>query len=425
MLKNKFKVIALLLTILLSIMVPISRAENEIEAINEDPEANYHNQQNNTESQSTTTEQNITDAPNTSDEETQNDVTSSTINNEDSFKKSDVYLAGENITIDYIVDGNLFVCADSVTINSQIGGDAFIIANSITIEEQGYIYSNLFAISNSIDVKGVVYDVYSTANTVNISGYIYRDIKMACSDLTISGVVGRNAFVNCNMINFTQENSENAEETVTSKGSINGNLNYSSQNEISIPEGVVSGETNFTKTNVKENNSISISNIIMKVAVAMATTAIIWLLCIWLAPKFINKSQELTTKKTLPVIGLGILTPIVLVITSIILIILNVTASVGLIALVLLILLLAISTPVFVITISYLICNKIKMDTKIKQFSMIVVISIILALIKLIPYIGPVIGFVASVMGLGLITSSVLIKNLDSAKKETKKERTE
>ncbi len=32
------------------------------------------------------------------------------------------------MTIDYIVDGNLFVMANTVTINSQIGGDAFIMA---------------------------------------------------------------------------------------------------------------------------------------------------------------------------------------------------------------------------------------------------------------------------------------------------------
>lgn len=421
MLKDKLKVIALLLTILLSIIAPISRAENEATTINEDPEANYHNEQNNTESQSTT-EQNIT---NTSDEETQNAVIPSTVESEDSFKKSDIYLVGDNVTIDYVIDGNLFVCANSVTINSQIGGDAFIVANSITVEEQGYIYSNLFAASEDLNIKGVVYDVYSFANTVNISGYIYRDIKIGCSDLTISGVVGRNAFVDCNMINFTETNSESSEETIESKGSINGDLNYSAKNEISIPEGVVSGKTNFTKTYINEDNSISISNIIMTVAVAMSTTIVIWLLCIWLAPKFITKSQELAIKKTLPVIGIGILTPIVLAIVSIILLILTITVPVGLLAILLLISLLVISTSIFVITASYLICKKLNIETKIKQFGIIVVLSIILALIKLIPYIGPVIGFAASIIGLGLIVSSILIKNLDNTKNETKKEKAE
>ncbi len=420
MLKNKFKIIALTLIILLSIIVPISNAENETQVINQDPESNA--------------------SP------------VNTAQNDDSFKKSDVYLSGDDLTIDYIVDGNLFVCANSVTINSQIGGDAFIIANSITVGEEGYIYSNLFAVSKNINIKGVVYDVYATTNTVDISGYVYRDIKLACSDLNISGVVGRNAFVNCNIINFTQANSnnsentenadntentqntententensksaDNSEEVANSKGTINGNLTYSSTNNISVPEGSVLGETNFTKIDKADNNSFNIGRIMKNIAAAILSTIIIWLLCIWLAPKFITKSQKLVTKKTLPVIGLGLLTPIVLVIASIILIILNVTLSMGLLSILLLISLLTISNSAFVIPVSYLICEKANMNTKIKQFSMVVIISAVLALLKLIPYIGDLIGFIASVIGLGLIISSILIKNPDAEKEETKKE---
>ena len=60
-----------------------------------------------------------------------------------SYKKEDVYLSGDNVTVDYIIDGNLFVMADTVTINSQIGGDAFIIAKHVIVDEKGYIFNNL------------------------------------------------------------------------------------------------------------------------------------------------------------------------------------------------------------------------------------------------------------------------------------------
>ena len=40
------------------------------------------------------------------------------------FKKSDLYLCEDEVNIDYIVDGNVFIMVDKVTINSQIGGDA-------------------------------------------------------------------------------------------------------------------------------------------------------------------------------------------------------------------------------------------------------------------------------------------------------------
>ena len=314
MLKNKLKIIVLLIAIILFITIPVVRAENE----------------------------------------TATEIQPRTVS-EDNFKKSDVYLVGDNITIDYVIDGNLFVIADSVTIDSQIGGDAFIIADSINVNEKGYIFSNLFALSQNINIKGVVYDVYALSEAVNVSGYIYRDIKLCCSDLSIFGVVGRNAFVSCSNITFNQTPSSEGEES-TSHGSITGNLNYSSSNEISIPEGVVSGETTFTKTNI-DDNEFDLQDKFISLGTIIVTAIIIWLLCIWLAPKFLDNTSKLISTKALPVIGFGILTPITIIVASIILFILGITATIGVLALGLLFALIAISTSIFIIAINNLICN--------------------------------------------------------------------
>lgn len=65
--------------------------------------------------------------------------------------------------------------------------------------------------------------------------------------LNINGTIGRNAFVGANQINFAQPSEQNSEEQqVTSQGIINGDLNYSAPNEISIPEGSVSGSANYS-----------------------------------------------------------------------------------------------------------------------------------------------------------------------------------
>ena len=139
-------------------------------------------------------------------EENVENTTSNVQSQEDSYKKSDVYLAGDNISIDYIVDGNLFVFADTVTINSQIGGDAFIFAKNVVVNEEGYIFSNLFTIAESIEIKGVVYDIYAVSQNLTISnGYVYRDLKAACETLNINGAIGRNAYVNCSTINFNTD----------------------------------------------------------------------------------------------------------------------------------------------------------------------------------------------------------------------------
>ena len=83
---------------------------------------------------------------------------------------------------------------------------------------------------------------------------IYRDIRVTTSTLNVNGVVGRNAYVNCSDINFAQPSSEQQETTAINQGVINGDLNYTSSKELSIPDGAVTGNKNFTEA--KADNGI-------------------------------------------------------------------------------------------------------------------------------------------------------------------------
>ena len=148
MLKNKTKIIVVFLALILlfsrfSVFADNETSDNEPTAISTDTSADEV-------------------------EDSVENITSNAQAQEDSYKNSDVYLSGDNITIDYIVDGNLFVLADTVTINSQIGGDAFILAKNVIIEEEGYVFSNLFTIAESVEIKGVVYDVFALSENFTI-----------------------------------------------------------------------------------------------------------------------------------------------------------------------------------------------------------------------------------------------------------------
>ena len=270
------------------------------------------------------------------------------------YKKQDVYLTGEDVTIDYIVDGNVFVFANNVTINSQIGGDAFIIANNVTVGEQGYVFSNLFTMTRNLTIKGVVYDVYGMAKTTDVTGYVYRDLKLISGTLNISGIIGRNAFIDCSSINFAQAQAQEGEPTVTSQGRIVGNLNYTSTKEITFAEGVIGGETNYTPKAVSEGAGIQ--DYIMYAGRFIVTVLILWLLGLWLAPKFMENASEILSKRTGAVVGYGILTPIVLLIVPILLLLVSVTTNIGVIGLAVLFLLVMIGSPIFVITINKLTC---------------------------------------------------------------------
>lgn len=395
MLKNKTKIIALLVVMILALTIPVVRATEEtstdVTLINE-------------ESNETT-------------DETQ-DVTTIT---DDNFKKGDVYLTGDDVTIDYIVDGNLFVLANNVTINSQIGGDAFICAQTVTVGDQGYIFSNLFTFSQNVEIQGVVYDLYAAAQNVKISGYVYRDIRVGCDSLEIAGTVGRNAYIECSSLQIAQGNDGTTDgqqtSTITKQGMINGNLNYTSSQEANIPQGSVTGETNFTQKTV--SNTSAIQDHIMSLGSIVVTAILIWLLCLWLAPKFLENTTKLIAKKPLPVIGLGIVTPIALILISIILLALGITSSLGLLLLALFFILVGVSTSIFIIMVNNFVCNKLKIQKNIGIFGMLIVTAIILWLIGLIPYIGSIIGFIAVIIGMGLISSHLFLKD-DKVAEETK-----
>ena len=322
---------------------------------------------------------------------------------EDNYKKSDVYLSGDNVTIDYIVDGNLFVCADTVTINSQIGGDAFIMAKNLIVNDEAYIFNNLFVMANSVEIKGVVYDAYALANTLTISkGYVYRDLKANCDTLNVNGTVGRNAFVNCSSLNFnTVENSN---------GVIYGKLEYSSKNEASIPEGSVNGTVNYKNNSDSSKQSVRsiVADYILSLGSFIAFVLIVWLLCLWLAPKFLNNTESYIGKGSLKVFGKGLLGLIAIPVACFILILLQLTSSISLVILSLYILALVVSTSLFTIFANNYVCNKLKINKKSGIFGMLIVTAIVISLLTKIPYIGAIISLLIAIFGLGILLTAII-----------------
>lgn len=406
MLKNKFKIITLLVVIILSLTVPIVRAENETSSENEVMPISTDTDSANTTNQEETNQSNQT--------------TSST----DNFKKEDVYLFGDNITIDYVIDGNLFIVANNVTIDSQIGGDAFILASTVNITEQSYIYSNLFVSSQNLNINGIVYDLYAASQNVTISGYVYRDVHVSSEFFDLKGIIGRNAFISSNELKFTESVNMETEDSqsVTSQGSISGNLNYTSSKEASIPDKSVTGEINYTQSST---SSIRIQDYLLSLGAFIVLVIVVWLLCLWLTPKFLKTTNLLLTKKPLPVIGLGIVSPIAILILSFILLILGITSNVGLLLLIAFFILIAISTSIFLITVNNIICNKLKIEKNIKVFASLILVSLLLWLLALIPYVGTIITACAVILGIGIISYYPFSRKIDFSKEPEKKPKKE
>lgn len=329
---------------------------------------------------------------------------------EDTYKSHDVYLTGDNVTVDYIVDGNLFVIANTVTINSKIGGDAFIMANNINVSEQAYIFNNLFAMANSIDIKGVVYDVYALAQNFTISnGYIYRDAKISCNTLNINGVIGRNAFVSCSNINFNTDEND--------KGIIYGDLTYSTPSELSFDKNIVNGNVTYKAPKVSPEKSVReiVASYISDLGAFLAFVIIIWLVCLWLAPKFLNDTNKFVGKKTLNVLGTGLLTLIAVPIACIILLLLQLTAGISLLTVAIYILALIVAKSIFTIVANNYLCSKLNINKNTGIFGMLIVSGVIVWVISELPYVGGIVSFIISVLGLGVLVSAILPKKAKKA----------
>lgn len=376
MLRNKIKIIALIILVIISLSTPIVKAENEVEA------------------QTTTTDQ----VDPISENENQEAIT---------IKDGDEYLFQDTVTIDTPVDGNLFIIANTVTINSQVGGDAFICANTINIEENAYILSNVFASANTINMKGVVYNIYSIGDTLTIDGFVYRDVRSICNTLNINSMIGRNVFANCSSINFKEKTESSS--SIASYGNIQGNLNYYSDEEVTIPEGSVSGETNFTSL---KNNSVNISNYMYSLGAILVSAVILWLIGLWISPKLLhNTITPINLKKVLKIIGLGILVPLIITLLSIIILLIPITSQFTILLLCILAILLFISTSVTIININTGICNKLKINQNLYTLGFLIVTTIIFWLLTLIPYLGFVISLLAVIWGIGSISYALLLKD--------------
>ena len=318
-----------------------------------------------------------------------------------SEKRGDLYLIDNDVTINDVIDGNAYIIANSVTINSQIIGNAFIMAKTINISKDAYIYNSLYALSNNLNIEGTVYDVYSCSDNFKISdGFIHRDLHVAASTVEILGNVQGSAYLSCNKLNLG-----NGEDN---GGSIEGNLEYFSSQQFSIPENAVLGQVTFTLAPTKTDNTVSIGSYILSLINFLCFVILIWLVCLWLAPKFIQNVPELLKSKKGNIALYGFLGLLVLPIISVILLFTTVTSSAALIILAIYILLLCLAKSIFAISINSLICEKYKINKTLAKFGILLVTCAVIWLICLIPYVGSLLSILMSIIGLGILFTYII-----------------
>lgn len=346
------------------------------------------------------------------------------------------------------ISGNVFVSANKLVIEPgcKIYGDLYVCANEVELSQSAIIYGNVFIASNKLTINSEIGgSLYATAKSFDMQyfGFISRDLHLSGETATLNGYIYRNSFIevknittndkfinqkdfnviDANNLTFSGEVKENAKinaKNITLKNknndkdltcNINGNLSYSSKQEIQIPEGVVSKDAvTYSKYVPSESSLSSIWDFILDLITTLVCIFVIYFLISKLAPNYLSKISNISGMSLLKYLGIGFGLLILIPIIAILLFLSHVGSILGIILLFIYILLMIIAKPIFVISIATL--AKEKLSIKMNTYSYILAITLILSLINLIPYISTIISLLVSFTGFGMV-----IRNLITSKK--------
>ncbi len=326
----------------------------------------------------------------------------SSTTNQEEMLQNDLFLFDTTVDYKRIVDGNAYIMGNDITFNSVVGGDVFIAGNTVTIGSDALIYGNLYVLANTLTIDGYVYggDLYGACSEIiiNEKGAVNRDIRVTANKLTLNGGIGRNAYIAAGEISLGEG------------AKIYGNLNYSSKEAIQIPDGVVKGSIDYSEKNIDaENNTNPVLSYLMSFVYSLVVTVALLGIIILIAPKFLNKLENVEINKILPTLGLGLAGLVLPVIASIVLIITYIGGPIGFLVLaVWALLVFMLSIPIATIGIAGIIANKVEPLKKAHNIFAVIITALVIWAVGLIPYVGGIVTCLVSIYGLGLIVRNIL-----------------
>ena len=327
---------------------------------------------------------------------------------EDDIEKDGNYFSAtdEPITLNSNIDGDVFiVCGSKATINSNISGNVFICAREVEITEEARISSSLFCVAQDLKIHGNInLNAFCVAQNFILSNnsLINMNLFLTGENINLSGLINRSA-------NISGQNIEIAESCRIAR-----NLNYSSQNEINIPEEIVQGNIRFSSEAVDVTvvtQKDKITNFIKSTVSYLVFVIVILLILNWLKAKLPSDINEFSSNVGKYIL-FGLLGLFVVPILSIVLIFIPFMVRLSLLLMTLYIALLIIASAIAVVTLSNIFANKFKDTIKTNNIlrTIICIFIVVLAykLLKLVPVIGFVVNLIAIIIGIGITIKSIL-----------------
>ncbi len=255
----------------------------------------------------------------------------------DGTVNGDVIVGGQMITINGTINGNLMAAGQTVVINGTVTGASRIAGNVLFIGEKANIGKDLVGAGYSLESrKGSVIgrDAIVAAGQVLLAGNVTRNVWAGTGGLELAGNVGGNVKADVGEANQGQAGPPptmfmggqstvpvplvKQGLTIDPSAKITGNLDYTQNNDLTFPAGVVSGKISRTTppanqdggprgtSELVETPAHKIGNWSLNLLRSLVTLVLIGLLLLWLVPALVKKPTEKLETKPWPSLAWGV-----------------------------------------------------------------------------------------------------------------------
>jgi hypothetical protein len=326
---------------------------------------------------------------------------------QDEMIDGDLYVIGRSITIDGTVNGDIFGIGQTITINGTVNGGVTLVGETLTVN--GQVASGARLAGETINVNSSIgRDIAAAAETLNVgsTAEIADDLVFAVATAYINGHINGNVKGRGGEITITNGVGGNVDLavdklTITSAVNIKGDLVYTSENEAIIQSGAQLGGS--TTHNVPERpTEPSPFSVIQGKLLGFLMILVIGIIVILLATERVSAIADSIRNKPWPSLGWGALVLFVTPIAALIVICTIIGLPLGLIALALY----GIAIYLSQIPVGFLIGRLIlkrngEIESRGLMIGALALGLVILLVLRLIPYIGFLIGLFTIMFGLG------------------------
>lgn len=318
--------------------------------------------------------------------------------------EEDVYEFEEQITLNQVIDGNVYVMARDLKISqATIAGNVYAMAETIEIENSA-ISGSLYLMGETIRLSGSASDAYIMGANVALDEdcVIMRSARILADQLKMNGTIKRNLYTTIDDLN------------IGDTANIDGELSYYSAQRGNISEMAKVGNVQFSEIEEEEQEyEKTAEDYLLDIAKMAFKTLLVSLIIVCVVTKF----KKLPRKKAVPDLlvemckGIGVL--ILVPIVSIALIFSMIGTAVGVSLLAIYSVLLYIAIALVSTEIAYRILTIKKKEQEMKNSIIIglaILISALIGVIGFIPEIGGGIKFLFVLMGLGFLIDMIFKK---------------